>query len=220
MPSKFPWSFCNAGCSSEPGEGFLPFRGTKQYRVDWEWQYICKYSQDFHRFAMTVQIFRFKTNAKVHGDPHQSFLMPFAPLRVKASGDGRAGTPRSLHLCPMLAPVFSPVVKKILAEKYVAVDLCPAPVTLCWTVLAHYMCTCPCTCMRLLMECPPQLAFCSKHWFSSCPAFAIVQLFPRASPARRTFPWAVATEGLCGNAVVKDLFSLNEIAWFEVKSKS
>lgn len=114
-------------------------------------------------------------NAKVHGDPHQSFLMPFAPLRVKASGDRRAGTPRSLHLCPMLAPVFSPVVKKILAEKYVAVDLCPAPVTLCWTVLAHYMCTCPCTCMRLLMECPPQLAFCSKHWFSSCPAFAIVR---------------------------------------------
>lgn len=41
---------------------------------------------------------------------------------------------------PHAVPIFSPAVIKILAEKYVAVDLGPAPVTLCWTVLAHYIC--------------------------------------------------------------------------------
>lgn len=63
MPSRLPWSL-QCWLLSEPGDRFLPFHETKHCSLDWGWQDFCRYAQDFHRCAMTVQIFRFKMNAK------------------------------------------------------------------------------------------------------------------------------------------------------------
>lgn len=67
---------------------------------------------------VTVQILRFKINAKVHVGCHQSYLVPSDPTGSKASRDRRAGSPSSLYLCPVMHPSsYVALDKKILAEK-------------------------------------------------------------------------------------------------------